>query len=444
MTQPRGKDEKHLHNLEDVYKCLSCDDIVEQDATHLKCPQHHALCSECAHVFTESVLGADLSAFPPSCSLCKSQFSPQMFEHQLNMTQRARYDDLVKNMMAMSSAGPHEILARCPFCSYFEVREKSPGAMFTWCKERRCQKVSCIVCKVQCGIEGEHHVLSPKAFKHHTACAELATIHQKTLEAIGKAQGRQCPSCGVLGRKDDRCTHMSCVCGIKWCYICCTDITHLTELADHNRSSKKCAMYMEEYSEVDEDWPAQSNEALEHFHRRLAYAALHKIYRSNTTEFERLITCFPAILGGFGKINIHEGVAELPELPDWEEELDGDMGTDEIEEELAGLPSPEVDELTEVEEPEAKQEAIVQRAGSSSRTWLRKQPQDETANNLETTRVPNGQRIQIIEGLTNGFLKISWNGEQGWIRQAHLQIISSFESSGDESAEPPQQRRRLA
>jgi len=113
-----------------------------------------------------------------------------------------------------------------------------------------------------------------------------------------------CPSCGVSGRKDDACTHMTCVkCHTQWCYCCGLSVDDADKsrererrgggdpsLFEHNKhfeiNSKRCPMYLSQIGQVDEDWPTHDDneentadleaDCLEMFHKHRTLMMLNR------------------------------------------------------------------------------------------------------------------------------------------------------------------------
>ena len=84
-----------------------------------------------------------------------------------------------------------------------------------------------------------------------------------------------CPGCGVAGRKDEACTHMTCVkCETKWCYVCGLSEANADKsfrgggrkstLFEHNThfefNQNRCPMYLTQIGTIDDEWPAHEEE----------------------------------------------------------------------------------------------------------------------------------------------------------------------------------------
>jgi hypothetical protein len=94
---------------------------------------------------------------------------------------------------------------------------------------------------------------------------------KKLLEAaIEQGSKMKCPNCGVAGRKDNACTHMTCLrCTAVWCYVCGLDVNQCDKAqprhgrpADdiflHNQgwevNPNRCPVYLTQILEVDMHW----------------------------------------------------------------------------------------------------------------------------------------------------------------------------------------------
>mmetsp|Transcript_7861 Transcript_7861/g.7719 ORF Transcript_7861/g.7719 Transcript_7861/m.7719 type:complete len:130 (+) Transcript_7861:358-747(+) len=70
-------------------------------------------------------------------------------------------------------------------------------------------------------LEKEYETILMEGFFYHQLCVELYHLKKKIDLAIEEGEKRRCPQCGLAGRKDQNCTHMTCsVCQTVWCYLC--------------------------------------------------------------------------------------------------------------------------------------------------------------------------------------------------------------------------------
>ena len=104
---------------------------------------------------------------------------------------------------------------------------------------------------------------------HLTQCRSYWEEKMRFDTALDAGSTMPCPSCGVQGRKDGMCTHMSCAgCGTEWCYVCGLDVEKCdkangkTSIYDHNegfqKNPKRCPMYLNQLQTVDEEWSVEN------------------------------------------------------------------------------------------------------------------------------------------------------------------------------------------
>ena len=127
-----------------------------------------------------------------------------------------------------------EEIVSCPKCSYFEHRLKTSTANFFFCKNARCGKASCYVCKCVVDLPSEKYYEDSKEYGRlekesrnekgmffHFKCYQYKDMKKEFDEALDRGSKCFCPGCGVGGVKDDACTHMACQnCHTVWCYFC--------------------------------------------------------------------------------------------------------------------------------------------------------------------------------------------------------------------------------
>ena len=111
--------------------------------------------------------------------------------------------------------------------------------------------------------------IDPDDFKTHYECARLAPAKEIWDKALNDGEKIPCPKCGG-GRKDNGCTHMTCVkCRTSWCYLCGLPENKLDKangvpnMMGHNddwqNNSKRCPLYLNDLFKIDKRWPKQSN-----------------------------------------------------------------------------------------------------------------------------------------------------------------------------------------
>ena len=238
---------------------------------------------------------------PPTCPQCKAEIVLSTLEMQLDVNQSTQFNTLMLCFVLCKKTA-NEVVLHCPFCNYCEIRDRM-GINFVFCGNEACKKRSCHFCYLECPYETENNdsgqedntdddddddEIEDKGAVKHFVCAELNDTKKKIEKAIEDGSKVYCPKCGVGGRKDDACTHMSCVkCGTCFCYFCgmsekeCEKEANSSNIYGHNANwpdtEKRCPMYLSEISDVDDRWPDDDSQCLDFFHRLRIMQNLKKV-----------------------------------------------------------------------------------------------------------------------------------------------------------------------
>ncbi len=108
-------------------------------------------------------------------------------------------------------------------------------------------------------------------FRSHMLCAEMAADKAVIEAAIEKGNGMECPHCGLTGRKDSNCTHITCEgCRESFCYVCGVAEAKLNKhnpngpINSHNvdwaTNPRRCPMYLTQIGEIDIRWPGEAKD----------------------------------------------------------------------------------------------------------------------------------------------------------------------------------------
>jgi len=162
----------------------------------------------------------------------------------------------------------------------------------------------------------------------HFECTELAPLKQRFEKVMSDGEKMFCPGCGVCGRKDDNCTHMTCIsCQTKWCYFCgikesdCDKAEGKNDIFGHNDSwktnQKRCPMYLTIIEEVDLRWGDSEEECLSQFHRLRTLRLLNEFITDiGINTFGKLARHFQSVKqSGFTLEEIFEEDLTLIERP---------------------------------------------------------------------------------------------------------------------------------
>jgi len=287
-----------------------CEFTVRGDSGEgLCCPSSHHMCSECTGVYVKSILGDLEASYPPKCPMCRGEMPTNHFESQLNTKQQTH----VRAFAAQRALKPDQCLAKCPQCEHFEV-QRAPGDCLWWCGS--CGEGTCFVCNASLPASIQKYDIDHSP---HALCKKLRFVKAKVDAAIEEGGRMECPSCGLAGRKDDACTHMTCPrCTTTWCYICGLSVHECDKVAPrpgrpvddiflHNQdwevNEKRCPMYMTQILEVDlhwlgDDWENRASDedfddddkCLDFFHRFKTIKALQAV--CDDVGPENFVECF--------------------------------------------------------------------------------------------------------------------------------------------------------
>ena len=316
--QVKGGDNKGKGNAEREETCSVCQcefTVAGDGGAGLCCPSSHFMCNECAGVYCKSVVDDIHVSYPPKCPMCRALMPMDHFQAQLDTKQLAA----VKTHAAEIALKPNEMLARCQKCDYFEVETK-PGSVVWWCAA--CGYGNCFVCNKDLprGVLKYDLTKSP-----HALCGSLRFIKSKVEKAIEEGSQMQCPACGLSGRKDDACTHMSCPkCLLEWCYVCGVGVADcdkappragrpVNDIYLHNKdwesNERRCPMYLTQILEVDlswlgDDWENRISDedfeddekCLDHFHRFRTIQKLQEVLQeTGLRDFQAVFEHFESI-----------------------------------------------------------------------------------------------------------------------------------------------------
>ncbi|KAJ1477551.1 hypothetical protein T484DRAFT_1820924 [Baffinella frigidus] len=276
---------------ETVVACCVCASEFDPElVASVSCLSGHACCDECTEVFVGSVMANLQASFPPTCSICRGALVPNLFEAQLTQKQ---LDD---------------------FNSVVAMRALLPGE----------QIVNCLIENAASVDEDEAEEAAEELESHLTQCSSLAQDKKAVVKALEDGQKMPCPECGLAGRKDDSCLHMSCPsCQTAWCYFCGLAVADCDQdegarvrsgrdhdIYAHNANweelESRCPMYLTQIVDVDERWPSDDEECMDFLHR-LRTLSLLRTARVEVGEqvFSELFTRFKDVRNcGFSELEV--------------------------------------------------------------------------------------------------------------------------------------------
>eukprot|EP00930_Biecheleria_cincta_P102125 TRINITY_DN93801_c0_g1_i1.p1 TRINITY_DN93801_c0_g1~~TRINITY_DN93801_c0_g1_i1.p1 ORF type:complete len:531 (+),score=86.31 TRINITY_DN93801_c0_g1_i1:101-1594(+) len=284
----------------------------EMDGGSLPCPSGHVMCGDCSSVFVISSLADPLANLPPKCSLCRGEIASCRFEALLSDEQCTQY----LTWLAMTTLEAGERLVHCTKCPYFEIRGDTPSLFFC----SRCGEGHCYFCKSSLPIvnsddedDGFEDGSKQAEIAEHFACGVLAKNLALIEGALESGEKMPCPGCGLSGRKDDACTHMTCNgCGCRWCYCCGRSEADCDKApvgssddsdpiyrhnGDWESNDLRCPMYLSQIGELDRDWPSSNDdECVSRFHRLRTIKLLQESVKAmGVQQYRDLCERFPSV-----------------------------------------------------------------------------------------------------------------------------------------------------
>lgn len=358
----------HPLSSKQMVECICCAEKLEIDHLGIKCPQGHDICTSCTPGYLNEVFIDPSTKIPPKCCCCNTEIPALIFERQLDPTQLEVYHlNILKQALA-----PGEIMKTCPKCNYFEVWQESSTSNYFYCKKPGCRHVTCTICnlevnlpsaeKAQLIVKIERDIrkkrLSIKKLKlsydriseleesyrpqleieqgvlHHQKCALFSYVKQVVFDAIESGEKVPCPQCGLAGRKDDNCTHMTCPkCQSVWCYVCGQKFGYGI-IYNHNEDweikEDRCPMYLTEIGEIDNRWPSNDQDCLDRFHRYRTLKALEKVIEEiGVDEYNKACEQFDSVKNcGYSLSDLEDPLIEEPLIIRHEYSINNHLQTD--------------------------------------------------------------------------------------------------------------------
>lgn len=175
--------------------CTTCGDLVVGEPT-LQVACGHDYCIDCIEDLV-TLCCRDESLFPPKC--CLHPIPAEMIAPFLTLKLYSLFN---AKLIEFKVPPIHRIFCPNPVCSTFMGSSEELDGNLT-CD--RCGTVVCSLCKLV-------------AHMGETCSENMATLGLRTL-AQNKGW-QKCPGCYTFVERIEGCNHMSCYCGIQFCYIC--------------------------------------------------------------------------------------------------------------------------------------------------------------------------------------------------------------------------------
>ena len=266
------------------FVCDGDGEEMDVDQIAIRCGTGHSLCTECAQNYINLMI-SEPASYLLRCQTCKCNLNSQQVLKAASEEQRAKLELLIaEQVYVKASIKTEEFLVRCPFCSYFEIGDGPVRDIIFECRRESCKKKTCLFCikdVTNCDVNEDAN--------NHKICLELLLIKNEFDTIIEYSSGNPCPECGIIGRKDPSCNHITCSnCKTEWCYFCREKIDNL-DMADRNNifshfddwetNNKRCPMSLGQINTVDKEWPIDDEAAVDMYHRKLLMGQLNKFVK---------------------------------------------------------------------------------------------------------------------------------------------------------------------
>lgn len=116
---------------------------------------------------------------------------------------------------------------------------------FFHCDRPACRAITCLYCET---VLEETEMEAPDT-RHICSKTAKQELYEQLVAVLVEGSIMRCPNCKKAGQKDYACCHISCECGVKWCYGCAKEVANFS---DHNkwniavdRDSNLCPMYLQ-------------------------------------------------------------------------------------------------------------------------------------------------------------------------------------------------------
>ena len=226
------------------FTCLSCTSIYQTtEDQDIICPEGHFFCkkNECSSTYLDLIFSEPHNYYPGKCPMCKLIFPQSQLETLMIETQKTVFDELALKF------GP-------------DVEKKEEKSL-----ENLINEINVL------GLD--HNI------------EEIKSLIEEIIE---KESQVFCPKCGLGGRKDLACTHITCSCEILYCYICAKDESEFNkdneDFYAHNEEwetkMERCPMYFNIIFACDDRYPEDEECAMNFFHFQKIKKALQNLFQN--------------------------------------------------------------------------------------------------------------------------------------------------------------------
>ena len=218
----------HIPDLEASIKCPVCFETPTPILSRQRLSCKHVYCASCLkHYLASAITGG---AFPLCCmgneNRCRRRIPLSIIKHLLSP---AQHEQLLQAALRAHVQANAQTVRYCA----------TPGCGLAYCVERgkdtsgigvQCRACLAFCCTCPPSSDAPHTNLT--CAQHLSALAKRERDQRikrdqaeqaRLAEAWARANSdrvKKCPSCAVLVEKTEGCHHMTCRCGVHWCWVC--------------------------------------------------------------------------------------------------------------------------------------------------------------------------------------------------------------------------------
>eukprot|EP01087_Luapelamoeba_hula_P020217 TRINITY_DN6862_c0_g1_i1.p1 TRINITY_DN6862_c0_g1~~TRINITY_DN6862_c0_g1_i1.p1 ORF type:complete len:343 (+),score=28.39 TRINITY_DN6862_c0_g1_i1:33-1061(+) len=298
-------------------ECFGCLHRYPKNAAGLSCLADHFLCDQggCATHFVNQLFGDqplglfDLTpgSFGIKCATCRALYNMPDIEARLTTPElQKQFAELIA---LYGGAVEGCVPISCLSCKETYYMLDGEIDVLLQCSFQSCGKYSCLLCKQVVAPNAQRSLLTHVS--GDDCCSAMWPRYQLVMRALENGGTRTCPGCGLRGRKNLNCTHITCArCKIEWCYMCsrkaddCDKAPGTATLMGHQvdwpTNPLRCPMYLNELSSVDQSFDWNSAAALDEFHRSITLALLQRVCTGDAADSSAVLYAnHPAVFQGF-------------------------------------------------------------------------------------------------------------------------------------------------
>lgn len=299
-------DSSELDDWDEEYKSVftwvSCQDDACQGKAGIRCKNLHSICVDCMPFYVNDLMSDPKTKFPLKCLDCRVDMKVNKIYPYLTETQKTALNSQFIEMKPRSN----EVLMNCPFCTYYELWDKSLDWGVFSCKNIEWSKVSCVHCSKELKMKKSKQNPEFSVLETHPNWSSHKALLEEWEKVISIGSKRSWPNCETdFMLKDNGCTHITCPNWRKrWWYVCSKPESKWQKEGTghvHNTNwqtdKKRCPLFLHDIHTVDKSWPREEKKCEEMLLKLLTFKRIKKFIKKHTkARFYELAKAYPSVL----------------------------------------------------------------------------------------------------------------------------------------------------